>query len=279
MTGEQIRRWSDELAREPGSLAFMPLADALRRHGQHADALSVARRGLERHPYLAEAHDVLARVYADAGEDQRARDEWETALRLEPSHPASLKGLGFLAFARGDLTTAERMLRLALARDERDPALVDAHRRVRERLEGSRDAALENGSAHHPRPEAPAAANARTLFASLLGDGDRTALLVDQDGLVLAGSYVDELGREVGDEIGAELSGIADEATRALAHLGLGLWDGMLVEAQHATVALGPTREGAVVLVAAARDTSIGFVRRLLDRARRSALDWLKAVA
>ena len=109
----------------------------------------------------------------------------------------------------------------------------------------------------------------------MLGDGDRTALLLDRDGLVLAGTYVDAQGRDAGDEIGAELSGVSEEATRALAHLGLGAWHAILVEAQHATVGLAPTSDGAIVLVAAARDTHVGFVRRLLNQARERAVEWL----
>lgn len=119
--------------------------------------------------------------------------------------------------------------------------------------------------------------DSRQLFAALLGDGDRTALLLDRDGLVLAGTYVDGTGREVADEIGAHLSGLADEASRALKHLGLGRWESLLVESQHATVGLAPGLEGAVVLVAAARDTQVGLVRRLLSQARQKAAAWMEA--
>ena len=69
---DEIRRLSDDLARDPSSLVFMPLADALRRAGQLDVALRVALRGLDRHPYVADAHDVLARIHADRG-DRRAR--------------------------------------------------------------------------------------------------------------------------------------------------------------------------------------------------------------
>ena len=31
---DDIRRWSDELARDPSSLVFVPLAETLRRQGQ-----------------------------------------------------------------------------------------------------------------------------------------------------------------------------------------------------------------------------------------------------
>ena len=96
---DEIRRLSDDLARDPSSLVFMRLADALRRAGQLDVALRVALRGLDRHPYLPDAHDVLARIHADRGDLERASDEWEMALRLDPSHAQANLGLGFVDFA------------------------------------------------------------------------------------------------------------------------------------------------------------------------------------
>ena len=49
------------------------------------------------------------------------------------------------------------------------------------------------------------------------------------------------------------------------------------MEAQHATVALAPGIEGAVVMVAAARQTQVGLVRRLLGQARQRAVAWMGA--
>ena len=92
---DEIRRWSEELARDPASMVFVPLGDALRRRGQLDPALKVATRGLERHPYDADAHDLLARIHADRGDMERAMDEWGAALRVAPHHAGALKGMGF----------------------------------------------------------------------------------------------------------------------------------------------------------------------------------------
>lgn len=273
MVDDAVSAWMDELARDPGSVVFIPLVDALRRHGRLEEARRYALRGLERHPHLAGAHDALARVMADLGNEAQASDEWSFALRLDPGHVDALRGLGFLAYKRRDLATAEQLLARALQARPTDDGLAGALRRVRGELRVS-PVKPSNGSGPAPAPAA-AAGNVRALFASLLGDGDRTALLLDRDGLVLAGTYVDGSGREVADEIGAHLGGLADEAARALRQLGLGPWESMLVEAQHATVALGPVPEGAVVMVAASRDTQVGLVRRLLGQARERALAWM----
>ena len=280
MDTERTRAWKSELARDPSSLVFVSLVDALRRMRRFDEARRYALEGLEHHPHLAAAHDALARVMADLGDDTQARDEWDFALRLDPSHQPSLRGLGFLAYKRRDLVVAERYLARALHAMPGDDGLAGALRRVRSELRVS-------GTPEPPAPpmkrgddgHVPSASESRRLFAALLGDGDRTALLLDRDGLVLAGTYVDGTGRDVADEIGAHLSGLADEASRALKHLGLGRWESLLVESQHATVALSPGPEGAIVLVAAARDTQVGLVRRLLSQARQKAAAWMARAA
>lgn len=278
MDTDRIRAWTAELARDRSSLVFISLVDALRRLRRLEDARRYALEGLERHPHLPGAHDALARVMADLGDDTIARDEWDFALRLDPSHQASLRGLGFLAYKRRDLAAAEQYLSRALHATPGDDGLASALRRVRSELRVSN--VVEPAPPPQQRGSARVlGADSRQLFAALLGDGDRTALLLDRDGLVLAGTYVDSAGREVADEIGAHLSGLADEASRALRHLGLGRWESLLVESQHATVALAPGVEGAVVLVAAARDTQVGLVRRLLGQARQKAAAWMGQAA
>ena len=108
MDADRIAAWNAELARDRSSLVFISLVDALRRLRRFDEARRYAVVGLEYHPHLPAAHDALARVMADLGEDIQARDEWDFALRLDPAHQASLRGLGFLAYKRRDLAAADR---------------------------------------------------------------------------------------------------------------------------------------------------------------------------
>jgi predicted regulator of Ras-like GTPase activity (Roadblock/LC7/MglB family) len=126
---------------------------------------------------------------------------------------------------------------------------------------------------------APNAARAGQLFATALEGADQTALLVDGDGLVLAGRYVDAAGQDVAEVVAAELAGVSNEAERAMRHLGLGAWTSMLVEAEHSVVAMTPAPLGSLMVVAASRETPVGLVRLLLDRALMRARDWLTRVA
>src|SRR4051812_37331331 len=220
---DEIRRLSDDLARDPSSLVFLPLADALRRTGQLDVAMRVALRGLDRHPYLADAHDVLARIHADRGDVERAADEWEMALRLDPSHAQASLGLGFVDFRRGDFESAERRLSAAAA-DGENPAVAAALAHVRVAL-GSQsviavmdsppvlqavtvteppaptteradaivaqlesDAGITRAQVRTPPvsiPEYPAPdlSRSRQLFTSALEGPEQSALLVDADGL------------------------------------------------------------------------------------------------
>lgn len=299
---DDVRRWSDELVRDPASTAFLHLGEALRRQGQHDLALKVAVRGLERHPHLAEAHDLLARIAVDRGELERAFDEWDVVLRLAPDHAGARKGLGFVCFRQGRMDDAERYLSEAAGAAPNDQSIAAALAHLRQQLRGPRrvsapvaredEAAVPapgRGSVAPgepvplPPPATPAAPpqDARLLFLDVIGDGHQTALLLDADGLVLAGTYVASDGQDIAQEVGAQLSGVSDEAQRAMRHLDLGDWTSIIFETDAAIVALAPAPGAAagLLVVAAALETPLGFVRRLLDRAADTAGSWLGGAA
>jgi predicted regulator of Ras-like GTPase activity (Roadblock/LC7/MglB family) len=132
---------------------------------------------------------------------------------------------------------------------------VDARREVR----------LPPGTTHDPR----------FLFADVLTDAEQTAMLLDADGLVLAGAYVAYDGRDVAQEVGAELSGVTDAARRATRHLKLGEWSSIVFETEVAVVAMAPSQGDGLLVLATSRTTPLGLVRRLLDRCTERATKWL----
>ena len=99
---DDIRMLTARVAEEPTSLAFLELAEALRRRGQLDAAGKVARGGLIRYPGLADAHDLMARILSDQGDFAGAFDAWSDALRLDPMRTGALKGIAFLYFQAGD---------------------------------------------------------------------------------------------------------------------------------------------------------------------------------
>ncbi len=70
---EEVRRLSDELARDPTSMAFLPLAEALRRKGQ--PELALMRVLLQRAPEDREAFvEHFAKVFELIGSPDLPRD-------------------------------------------------------------------------------------------------------------------------------------------------------------------------------------------------------------
>ena len=267
--GDDVRRMSEELAHDPGSRVFVHLGETLRRQGQRDLALKVTLRGLERHPHLADAHDLLARIHVDAGDIERAFDEWDMVLRLAPGHLGALKGMGFICFHREQFGDAERYLAAAATSDPGDEDVASALRHVRA---AHAEAAEVRGSV---APEAPVK-DSRYLFVDVLRDEAQTALLLDRTGLVLAGAYVGGDGVDVAQEVGAELSGVTDAARRATRHLALGDWTSIVFETEVAVVAMAPTPQDGLLVLATSRATPLGLVRRLLDRCSDCASRWLE---
>jgi predicted regulator of Ras-like GTPase activity (Roadblock/LC7/MglB family) len=125
----------------------------------------------------------------------------------------------------------------------------------------------------------PMSESGRTLFAAAIGDAEQTALLLDSAGTPLAGSYVDQRGRDISGEIGAALSGVGTEVTRSMRLLSIGRWTAVVVETDAATIALAPASEDAVVLLASSLGVPLGLVRRVLTRSVALAINWMRGRA
>ena len=270
---DEISRWSDELARDPASMVFLPLGEALRRQGQLDTARRVAIRGLERHPHHADAHDLLARIYVDGGDAEKAMDEWDMALRIAPDHTGSLKGLAFLCFQQQRFEEAEDYLRRAALGETPDAGIAAALDTVRRSSTSLTVADVAAAEAEEPL----ATSDPRMLFTGPLETDDRTAMLLDGSGLVLAGAYLNGEGRDVASEVGAQLSGVSDEADRATRHLEIGAWRSIVFETEAAVVAMAPAAGDGLLVLAASRATPLGLLRRLLDRCSDRARAWLAA--
>ncbi len=275
---DDVRRLSDELARDPASRVFVPLGEALRRQNQLDLALKVTLRGLERHPHFADGHDLLARISLDRGDLVRAFDEWDMVLRLQTGHLAALRGLGFVCFQQGRLAEAEQYLAAAASTDDADEGIVQALANVRAAIaQGPELSPYPTPSNGQPAVTLPAGTShdPRFLFADVLSEAEQTALLLDREGLVLAGAYVAWDGRDVSQEVGAELSGVTDAAQRATRHLALGDWTSIVFETEVAVVAMAPSASDGLLVLATSRSTPLGLVRRLLDRCVDRARRWL----
>ena len=302
---EDIRALTARVADEPTSLAFLELAEALRRRGQLDAAVKVARGGLSRYPGLADAHDLMARILSDQGDLAGAFDAWADALRIDPMRTGALKGIAFLYFRAGDAAAAIEHLQRAAEVDPDDITIAQALARVRREAralsaapppdaplaEAPAPAAVATAQALEPEPEpgetepveppvplgAPLAArDAAPPFADM--DGGHAVVLVDANGLLLAGSLTLPGGTEVGDRVAAELAGVSREASRAVRLLGLGHWHAITLECPDGHfVLVQPTGE-TVLLAAREPAMPVARVALLAERAAREAKSWLERV-
>jgi len=276
---DDIRALSAILARDPSSLVYAELAEALRRSGQREEALRVVEFGLGRHPQHVDGHDCVARIRADQGDYARARAAWERALEIAPEHLGALKGIGFLFYRQGETKRAAEVLEHALAVDPLDEG-------ARRALEGIRGRAPVTApevppAAEAPAPEAaaaadPAAAPGRpSAFVGLEG-ATADILLLDARGLVVAGGLKDERGADVSELAAAALAGVSGEASRTAGYLALGEWGTIVAEAETANVVLAPMGEGALLMVRRDRSIPVGLALRFAERARGAAHTWLE---
>jgi len=259
---DDIRALSAQLAQDPQSLVFLRLGEALRRKGQLEAALRVAMNGLERHPHLADAHDLYARILTDKHDYERAFDEWDMAVRIAPHHTGALKGLAFLYFKVGDIEQAEAHLAAAKRVEPDDPSIEQAIAMMRKGASPPEPsaAAADSSTAASPTaasstaqaPQGSGLDEAR-VFAGLEG-ANEGLLLIDGAGRVLGGALKDRAGTL----------------------LGLGAWTGLSAEGQQGNVHLAHPTSGALLLVVRERGMPLGRLAILAQRATLMARRWLE---
>ncbi|HYL54755.1 MAG TPA: tetratricopeptide repeat protein [Gemmatimonadales bacterium] len=283
---DEIKKLSSQLAQDPDSLVFLRLAELLRHKGQLDSAHRVAVTGLERHPHLADAHDLYARILADKHDYERAFDEWDMALRIAPTHIGALKGLAFLYFKVGDVEQAAAHLEAAqrAAPDDQGVAQALALARGGQVPQDTPGTPPAPAAAPSPSPspvEEPLPAAAQPLeearvFAGLEG-AEEGLLLLDASGRVLGGALKNAHGRDVTDAVAAYLAGVSQEAARTTKLLGLGKWTGVAAEGRSGHVHLtGPTGD-ALLLVVRDRAVPMGRLAIIAQRAAGAARRWLEA--
>jgi len=276
---DDIRALSAQLAQDPQSLVFLRLGEALRRKGQLEAALRVAMNGLERHPHLADAHDLYARILTDKHDYERAFDEWDMAVRIAPHHTGALKGLAFLYFKVGDIEQAEAHLAAAKRVEPDDPSLEQAFEMIRGGHKAPTAEPADSSAAPSPPSAAPAPASGTLdearVFAGLEG-ANEGLLLVDGAGRVLGGALRDASGADVTDSVAAYLAGVSQEAARTAKLLGLGAWNGLSAEGQHGNVHLAHPTPEALLLVVRERGMPLGRLAILAHRATIMAQRWLE---
>jgi predicted regulator of Ras-like GTPase activity (Roadblock/LC7/MglB family) len=264
---DDIRALTSELARDPGSMVFIRLAEALRVRGQTEAARTVIRAGLERNPDSIEAHDLHARLLVDAGELDAAAAEWAVVLGADGRHLGAHKGLGFLCYRTNDVDGALDHLELALSVDPTDQSIVQALRTVRAAAAGAGLPELGATAAATTAPADP--------FSGLEG-AERGVLLVDPRGMVLGGGLKNFAGTDVAEAVAALLAGVSQEAERTTRMLELGEWSSIVAEGAEGNMHLTQPAKDAVLLLVRDRTFPPGRLAVIAEKAAKQARTWLK---
>ena len=263
---QRVRRWQEDVARDPGSPSFLPLAEVYRKEGRLAVALRLCVRGLERNPDHVEGHVLLGRIYRELGELEPACDELDIALRLDPDHRSARRALGYMFLERRMWGEAVRHLEIASDHDRHDPRLASALALARRHLSAE---STPQAAAPHLLQEA------MERFAR--GAGVRLALLMEGSGRILArhgsASGVDLAAMTT---LGAGIQSASREMARMLGQssfeqLYQGEGDRQLF------LAPIPTPNGELILVALfGTETNVGLVRVRFDELLRESreMDW-----
>jgi len=272
---DDIKTLSSQLAQDPDSLVFLRLGELLRQKRQLDAAHRVALTGLERHPHLADAHDLYARILADKRDYERAFDEWDMTLRIAPDHVGALKGLAFLYFKVGDVQQAAAHLDAAQRAAPDDPGITQALAMAREGATPRAPEAPATAPGPESRVPSPEPLSDARVFAGLEG-AQEGLLLLDAAGRVLGGALKDPHGRDVTDAVAAYLAGVSQEATRTAKLLGLGGWSGLAAEGRLGHVHLTPPTSNALLLVVRDRAVPMGRLAIVAQRAAVAARRWLE---
>jgi len=127
---KDVKLYSENMANDPDSLAFVPLAELYRDNGMVDQAIQMCLQGLQRHPENAQARILLAACLADSGKIKDAQRHLKGVLQLVPNNKkakAVLKELmetGKIGnLSDGESSEIPRPSQPAPKREE--PALVD----------------------------------------------------------------------------------------------------------------------------------------------------------
>ncbi len=275
---ERIRQYSEELQRDPKSLTFALLADALREAGQLETARSVCQHGVRIHPNYVTGRIMLGQILLQLGNAAEARQEFENVLAQHPQNLVARMFLGQIFLDNGEFQAAAEHFRRILQLNPDNP-------NARRLLEQAQEALTAPAPApQQPEVQVPAegaepgtdaeAAEApervSAILEQLLADLRNTegvvgALLVGEDGLPVAG----ELDTDLPDSVmSAMVAEIGNSAKKYVGGMQLGEFVGGTIDGTNGNMVLYPMNQFFLVVINEP-NAKLGLLKVQIDRARR----------
>ena len=113
------------VAKDPGSTAFVPLAEAYRQVGLLDDALEATRLGTKRLPHFSPGFSAMGRILGQMGRIDEAMSAYARALSIDRQSQAALVGLARLHLIRGERDQARKILAQAKEAHPGDDKISD----------------------------------------------------------------------------------------------------------------------------------------------------------
>jgi tetratricopeptide (TPR) repeat protein len=123
----EIARLRAQLARDPGSKLFMPLAEEYLKAGMAGEAVSTLENGLNANPYYMSAKVLLGKAYLQSGDTGKAKEQFEAVVKAIPDNLLAHRKLGEIYLGMGMMAEAIssfRIITLLNPKDEEAKALL-----------------------------------------------------------------------------------------------------------------------------------------------------------
>lgn len=157
----------------PSAMNQAILAMALDWDNQYDDAIKAALAAVDKDPLLAEAHAILAEVYADRNNWSRALEEAETAVKLKPNSAMVQRNLGYVLERQGRYDDAIAAYETAAKLQPKLGYIYIGAGNSYLALGDYDQALAEFEKAAEANPDSPAGYDALGHGSSLAGDSDR----------------------------------------------------------------------------------------------------------
>jgi tetratricopeptide (TPR) repeat protein len=150
----KITRLALQLAKDPKSKAFIPLAEEYMRVGMLKEAAAVLEEGLKVYPNFITALVALGRAYQQMGEAAKAKTLMEESIRLSPDNLVAHRSLAQIYVEEDALDAAMKSCSLVLSQ-VKDEGILALKTIIEQRLKGEGAARVTQAlppPASSPRP-------------------------------------------------------------------------------------------------------------------------------
>ncbi len=168
----KITRLALQLAKDPKSKAFIPLAEEYVRLGMLKEAVAVLEEGLRVYPNFITALVALGRAYQQLGEVAKAKKLLEESIRLSPDNLLAHRSLAQMYVEEDALEAAMKSCALVLSQ-VKDEGVLALKTIIEQRLKGESTARAGQPpqpvpSSRRPTPDRPSVRPAPHAMEPLL---------------------------------------------------------------------------------------------------------------